>query len=105
MRMLKDSPGIGAGIRPNCEAYGYLVDAKGNCAYIDACNREVALHPTANKVSVKDKTCLCAHMRNLDIWTCGQYTYRLKDTSLLLPDGCHVLLSACVPRLPVQHRQ
>ena len=30
MRMLKSSPAIGDGIRPNCEAYGYLLDAKGN---------------------------------------------------------------------------
>src|SRR6185295_13229085 len=39
MRMLKRSPAIGAGIRPNCEAYGYLLDAAGHCAYIDAFNR------------------------------------------------------------------
>ena len=94
MRMLKDSPGIGAGIRPNCEAYGYLLDAKGNCAYIDAYNREVALHPGVKKISVKDKTCLCTHMRNFDIWTCGQTTYRLKDTTRRLADGSYPLLSA-----------
>jgi hypothetical protein len=94
MRMLKGSPGIGAGIRPNCEAYGYLLDAKGNCAYIDAYNREVALHPVAKKLSVKDKTCLCTHMRNFDIWTCGHYTYRLKDTTRRLPDGSYQMLSA-----------
>ncbi len=94
MRMLKGSPGIGAGIRPNCEAYGYLLDAKGNCAYIDAYNREVALHPEAKKLSVKDKTCLCTHMRNFDIWTCGHYTYRLKDTTRRLPDGSYQMLSA-----------
>jgi NAD(P)H-dependent flavin oxidoreductase YrpB (nitropropane dioxygenase family) len=94
MRMLKGSPGIGSGIRPNCEAYGYLLDAKGNCAYIDAYNREVALHPDARKLSVKDKTCLCTHMRNFDIWTCGQYAYRLKDTSRRLADGSYQLLSA-----------
>ena len=41
MRMLKSSPAIGAGIRPNCEAYGYLLDSTGNCAYIDAYNREL----------------------------------------------------------------
>ena len=29
MRMLKGSPGIGAGTRPNCEAYGYLLDSTG----------------------------------------------------------------------------
>jgi nitronate monooxygenase len=94
MRMLKGSPGIGAGIRPNCEAYGYLLDANGNCAYIDAYNREVALHPGAKKISVKDKTCLCTHMRNFDIWTCGHYTYRLKDTTRKTAEGQYALLSA-----------
>lgn len=94
MRMLKKSPGIGAGIRPNCEAYGYLLDNDGRCAYIDAYNREVARHPLAKKISVKDKTCLCTHMRNFDIWTCGALTYRLKETSRRLPDGSWQLLSA-----------
>jgi NAD(P)H-dependent flavin oxidoreductase YrpB (nitropropane dioxygenase family) len=94
MRMLKSSPAIGDGIRPNCEAYGYLLDAKGNCAYIDAYNREVALHPDAKKISVKDKTCLCTAMRNFDCWTCGHYTYRLKDTTRRAPDGSYPLLSA-----------
>jgi len=94
MRMLKNSPAIGDGIRPNCEAYGYLLDAKGNCAYIEAYNREVALHPDAKKVSVKDKTCLCTAMRNFDCWTCGHYTYRLKDTTRRAPDGSYPLLSA-----------
>ena len=94
MRMLTSSPAIGAGIRPNCEAYGYLLDSTGNCAYITAYNREVASHPTARKVSVKDKTCLCTHMRNFDCWTCGHYVYRLKDTSRRLPDGNYQILSA-----------
>jgi nitronate monooxygenase len=94
MRMLKGSPAIGAGIRPNCEAYGYLLDGTGNCAYITAYNREVAAHPGQKKVSVKDKTCLCTAMRNFDCWTCGHYTYRLKDTTRLLPDGSYQLLSA-----------
>ena len=91
MRMLKQSPGIGAGIRPNCEAYGYLLDGNGRCAYIDAYNREVELHPDADKISVPDKTCLCTHMRNFDIWTCGQYAYRLKETTRQLPDGGYFL--------------
>ncbi|MFN3545684.1 MAG: nitronate monooxygenase [Thiobacillus sp.] len=94
MRMLKGSPGIGSGIRPNCEAYGYLLDAHGKCAYIDAYNREVALHPDAKKLAVKDKTCLCTHMRNFDIWTCGQTTWRLKDTTHKLADGRYEVLSA-----------
>jgi nitronate monooxygenase len=94
MRMLKKSPAIGAGIRPNCEAYGYLLDGSGNCAYITAYNREVAANPGAKKVSVKDKTCLCTAMRNFDCWTCGHNTYRLKDTTRRLPDGTYQLLTA-----------
>jgi nitronate monooxygenase len=94
MRMIKASPGIGDGIRPNCEAYGYLLDANGKCAYVTSYNREVALHPGERRISVKDKTCLCTHMRNFDIWTCGQTAGRLKDTSLKNPDGVYQLLSA-----------
>ncbi len=94
MRMLKNSPAIGAGIRPNCEAYGYLLDGNGNCAYIEAYNRELEKHPDEENISVKDKTCLCTHMRNFDCWTCGHYTYRLKDTSRQLPDGNYQLLNA-----------
>lgn len=94
MRMLKSSPAIGAGTRPNCEAYGYLLDGSGNCAYIAAYNREVAAHPGAKKVSVKDKTCLCTHMRNYDCWTCGQTTYRLKDTTRRRADGSFEILTA-----------
>jgi nitronate monooxygenase len=94
MRMLKNSPSIGAGIRPNCEAYGYLLDANGSCAYIEAYNREAAVQPDAKKISVMDKTCLCTHMRNFDCWTCGHYTYRLKDTSVRRDDGNYQLLSA-----------
>jgi len=94
MRMLKGSPAIGNGIRPNCEAYGYLLDANGKCAYVTAYNREVLAHPDARKISVMDKTCLCTHMRNFDLWTCGQLTYRLKDTSHKLPDGSYQILTA-----------
>lgn len=94
MRMLKKSPAIGAGIRPNCEAYGYLLDGNGNCAYITAYNAEVAAHPNAKKVSVMDKTCLCTAMRNFDCWTCGHNTYRLKETTCRLPDGKYQILTA-----------
>jgi nitronate monooxygenase len=93
MRMLKGSPAIGDGIRPNCEAYGYILDASGNCQYITSYNREVAAHP-GEKVKVWDKTCLCTHMRNFDLWTCGHYTYRLKDTTRKNEDGSYRILSA-----------
>ena len=94
MRMLKNTPAIGSGIRPGCESYGYLLDANGSCSYIEAYNREVAAHPDAKKISVMDKTCLCTHMRNFKCWTCGHYTYRLKDTTHKLPDGSYQVLSA-----------
>ena len=94
MRMLKNSPAIGAGTHPNCESFGYILDANGRCSYIDAYNREVALHPDAKKVSVRDKTCLCTHMRNFELWTCGHYTYRLKDTTRRRADGSYQSLSA-----------
>ncbi|HPP47674.1 MAG TPA: nitronate monooxygenase, partial [Accumulibacter sp.] len=94
MRMLSTSPAIGDGIRPNCEAYGYLLDSNGNCAYINSYNREVAANPGVKRISVKDKTCLCTQMRNFDCWTCGHYTYRLKDTSRRLADGSYLLLPA-----------
>jgi nitronate monooxygenase len=94
MRMLKNSPAIGSGIRPGCESYGYLLDSAGKCSYIDSYNREVALHPEAKKVQVYDKTCLCTHMRNFKVWTCGHYTYRLKDTSTRDADGNYLILSA-----------
>jgi nitronate monooxygenase len=94
MRMLTGSPAIGSGIRPNCEAYGYLLDSNGSCSYIDAYNREVALHPGVKKISVMEKTCMCTHMRNFDLWTCGHYTYRLKDTSRKGEDGNYQILSA-----------
>ncbi len=94
MRMLRNSPAIGNGIRPNCEAFGYLLDSNGRCDYVDAYNREIAKNPDVKKVSVMDKTCLCTHMRNFELWTCGHYTYRLKDTTRRLADGSYELLSA-----------
>ena len=92
MRMLRNSPGIGSGIRPNCEAFGYVLDKDGQCAYVDAYHRELARK--SGKLSVPDKVCLCTHFRNFKIWTCGHYVYRLKDTTCLLEDGTYQLLSA-----------
>ena len=95
MRMLQQTPAIGSGIRPGCESYGYLLDATGNCAYINSYNREVVANGGSDKgIQVMDKTCLCTHMRNFNCWTCGHYTYRLKDTSFKKPDGSYQLLSA-----------
>ncbi|MDH4216343.1 MAG: nitronate monooxygenase [Gallionella sp.] len=94
MRMIKSCPAIGSGVRPNCEAYGYVLDANGNCSYIDSYNRALAEHPDPKTLSVKDKICLCTHMRNFACWTCGHYTYRLKDTTHRNADGSYQVLSA-----------
>ncbi len=94
MRMLKNTPAIGSGIRPNCESYGYLLDGKGRCSYITAYNREVEAHPNDKTISVMDKTCLCTHMRNYTCWTCGHNTYRLKDTTRRQEDGSYQTLTA-----------
>lgn len=94
MRMLKNSPAICSGVRPNCEAFGYLLDSSGNCAYINAYNEELRKHPDAKKLQVCAKTCLCYHMRKFNCWTCGHYTYRLKDTSHQLDDGKYYIPSA-----------
>jgi len=94
MRMLKQSPAIGSGIRPNCESYGYILDNKGNCKYIDAYNKAVDQYSTSEKIKVFDKTCLCTQMRKFNVWTCGQNSYRLKDTTLQKSDGSYQLLDA-----------
>ncbi|MDP6210372.1 MAG: nitronate monooxygenase [SAR324 cluster bacterium] len=92
MRMLRQSPGIGSGIRPNCEAFGYILDNNGHCAYVEAYNKELENKP--EKISIPDKTCLCTHFRKFNIWTCGHYVYRLKDTTHKLENGKYQLLSA-----------
>ena len=94
MRMLRSTPAIGSGIRPNCEAYGYLLDGSGGCAYINAYNEQLVLHPDGKNIVVMDKTCLCTHMRNYNCWTCGSLTYRLKDTTRRLADGTYIEPSA-----------
>ena len=92
MRMLSQSPGIGDGIRPNCEAFGYILDNNGHCQYVEAYNRE--LKKNMKKISVQDKTCLCTQFRKFRIWTCGHNVYRLKDTTHKLQNGKYQLLRA-----------
>jgi len=92
MRMLSQSPGIADGIRPNCEAFGYILDNNGHCQYVEAYNREFKKNPS--NISVQDKTCLCTQFRKFRIWTCGHNVYRLKDTTNKLNNGKFQLLQA-----------
>lgn len=93
MRMLRQSPAIGSGIRPNCEAYGYLLDREGHCAYIDAWEAAKAVAGDG-PIAIHDKTCLCSHMRRYKVWTCGQMAWRLKETTRRAADGAWILPTA-----------
>jgi len=91
MRMLKNSPCLGSGIRPNCERLGYLLDNHGGCSYIDAYN--AASKVKGERLRVDEKTCLCSHMQLYNTWTCGQTTHRLKDTTNRLENGNYQILT------------
>jgi nitronate monooxygenase len=92
MRMLSNSPCIGDGIKPNCESLGYILDRNGDCSYIGAYNNSKAA--SSDKISVKDKTCLCTQMRAFRTWTCGHTTYRLKETTNRNSEGGFEVLTA-----------
>ena len=85
MRMRKDSPAITSDIRPNCEAYGYLLQ-KGECSYVKewfARHGKIKIEPMPEH----SKCCLCTHMRNFKVWTCGASVSRLKEVTERLSDG------------------
>ncbi len=86
MRMLQQSPAIGSNVKPQCEAYGYLLE-RGDCSYLKSYREAVEANPEEKAPSIEGKTCLCYQMRNYKLWTCGATTSRLKETSVQLPDG------------------
>lgn len=93
MRMLKKSPALWAGVQPSCEAFGYLLD-NGTCPYLEEYYQELAKNPDSRPMVKTQKVCLCTHMRNHYVWTCGHYAYRLKDTTYKLADGSYLLPTA-----------
>lgn len=93
MRMLKSSPAIGSGIRPNCEAYGYLLN-KGECAYLKEWNARQAAIAAGETPPAPVKECLCTHMRNYKVWTTGALAWRLRETSVQRSDGTWILPKA-----------
>mgnify|MGYP005832066495 CR=1 FL=1 len=93
MRMLKTCPAVSQRVPPACEAYGYLLDGSGRCAYLDA-YYQAGHNSGAEKIKKSQKVCLCTHMRRYQCWTCGQTTSRLKDTTRKNADGTYQLLSA-----------
>jgi nitronate monooxygenase len=93
IRLLSYSPCFTSNIKPQCEAFGYLLSREGTCAYLDA-YEATPVDANGDKQVVKDKVCLCYHFSKFNCYTCGQYVYRLKDTTHRLPDGRYQLLTA-----------
>ena len=94
MRMLKKSPVLNYSMKPNCEGLGYLLDNKGKCGYIDSYYKALGAREEGRRMEITDQTCLCTGMAKYDCWTCGDTTYRLKETTNKMPDGSWQLPSA-----------
>lgn len=93
LRMLSTSPCLESNVRPMCETHGYVLDDKGQCAYLDVWHR-AAEDPDKQKQVIREKICLCYHFSRYNCYTCGHYAYRLKDTSVRDADGRYRLLKA-----------
>jgi nitronate monooxygenase len=93
LRLLRSSPCIGSNIKPQCEPFGYILNRDGTCQYIDA-YEATGVDEKGKKLPVTDRVCLCYHFSKYNAYTCGQYVYRLKDTSRRLPNGDYQLLTA-----------
>ena len=88
MRMLRQSPALANAVRPNCEAYGYLLN-HGDCPYLKEWREREAAAAGADRAALPAMThgCLCTHMRNFKVWTCGANASRLRETSVQREDG------------------
>lgn len=93
MRMLSSSPSLRSNQRPNCESLGYILDGEGKCSYIDEYNKTPS-DTNGRKLPVKEKMCICTHFMKMDCYTCGHYVYRLKETTVQLPNGQFILPDA-----------
>ncbi|MGI9308135.1 MAG: nitronate monooxygenase, partial [Gammaproteobacteria bacterium] len=93
IRLLTSSPCLGSNIKPQCEPFGYTLAGDGTCKYLDAYHA-TGFDDKGKKLPVTDKICICYHFSKYNVYTCGHYVYRLKDTSYKLPDGSYALLKA-----------
>lgn len=88
MRMLRCSPSLKSDIRPNCSVLGYLLDKDGKCCYTDIYDHALSC-AEGKKFEVSEKMCICHFFMRHGCYTCGHYVYRLKDTTVKLPDGTY----------------
>jgi NAD(P)H-dependent flavin oxidoreductase YrpB (nitropropane dioxygenase family) len=84
MRMLKNTPAKKMVVPPNCEPFGFLLN-QGMCPYLKQWNQKLA-GATPEEIG-EPMCCLCTHMKLYNVWTCGATTYRLKETTVKLPNG------------------
>lgn len=91
IRMLTTSPCINSNVKPQCEAFGYILDGHGNCQYLEAYKK--AVEEARANAPMTDKMCLCTHFSRASCYTCGHYAYRLKDTSIKNSKGQYQLLT------------
>ncbi|MCC6932812.1 MAG: nitronate monooxygenase [Deltaproteobacteria bacterium] len=90
MRMLKSSPSLGSNLKPSCASLGYMLDREGNCSYKDLYEK-TPVDAQGKKLPIYEKMCICQHFMRLQCYTCGHNVYRLKDTTIMLPDGSFYL--------------
>ena len=91
MRMLKTSPAINDSLKPQCAAYGYMLD-HGSCAYLKAWKEAEA--EGRSEEGIPGKTCLCSQMRNCRVWTLGANGARLNEAAEKDASGHWVLPTA-----------
>ncbi len=90
IRLLRSSPCLNSNVAPQCIPFGYAMDAKGHCQYIDAYNATGVSPETGKKLPVVEKVCLCHHIGRYDTWTCGTNVVRLKETVQKDKDGVYL---------------
>ena len=90
MRMLSYSPSLRSNPKPNCELLGYMLDREGRCQYLDS-YQNAGVDEHGSRLPVEDKMCICTRFMKYQCYTCGHYVYRLKETTVLLPNGEYYL--------------
>ena len=90
MRMLKSSPSLVSNVKLNCDALGYILNGKIECAYRDAYDA-TGVNAAGEKLPVQGKMCICTHFMKHDCYTCGHNVFRLKETTTQLADGSFYL--------------
>ena len=93
MRMLKSSPSLFSNIKPNCEALGYILDKDGFCQYHEAWDKS-PIGENGKRAAVREKMCICYHFMQFNTYTCGHNAYRLRETTLKLPNGSYLIPDA-----------